>query len=98
MKFLRVAQVGASCSCTDVRIDASEIPVGGQAKLTGVIRARPGEKSIGSIVTIGVVGAVTGRAIYTKYPVSAKLVSTVSLVPSFHDATPISGADKYECE
>lgn len=93
---LRVGQVSASCSCTDVRIDVTEIPAGGQAQLTGTLRARPGEKKSGSTVTIGTVGVKTGRGSYAKYPVSAEMIPTVSFTPAFHDAVPIAGSDKFD--
>ena len=95
-EVLRIAQVGASCSCTDVGIDQKEIPAGGQAELRGVFRAKPGEQRIGSIVTVDVVGVRTGQFLSVKYPVSAELVSTVSITTSFHDAAPIPDSGYFE--
>ena len=93
---LRVHQVSASCSCTDVRLDVTEIPAGGQAQLTGTLRSRPGEKKSGSTVTIGVVGMKSGRRTNAKYPVSAEMIPTISFTTEFYDAEPIAGSDEYD--
>jgi|GEM_PF-1610499 len=92
---LRVHQVSANCSCTDVQLDVTEIPAGGEAKLTGKLRVRPKEKKTSSIVTIGAVGVTTGWVSHAKYPVSAELIPTISLTSEFHDAEPIAGSDNH---
>lgn len=94
---VRIDSVDASCSCTSVQVEPRVIPPGGVARLSGVIKSRPGDQVIGSSLSLLVSRGEDMSKYPVKYSVSGKTLASVSWATSFHEAIPIPGTDRYSC-